>query len=140
MKNLIIAAAVIALGWAAFKYFDWSKVKVAPEPALTSGIRGEARLGPICPAVRRSEPGSGECADKLYQADFLLYKGETAIVAAEFSTDERGQFSVSLPPGEYRIRNKPSGNPYPKCGGTGIVPVEEGKFAEVIVFCDTGIR
>lgn len=106
----------------------------------TSGIMGEARLGPTCPAEPRSEPGSGECADKPFVGTLELTNVDGTRVVKEFTTNAKGEFKIALPPGEYMFRNKPSAGPFPSCGKTGAVTVNGEGFVEVIVFCDTGIR
>lgn len=126
-------------------------VAFGPEPEINfgkrgtmeegvSGIMGEVRLGPTCPAEPRAEPGSGECGDKLFSTKLFLLDVTGLNVVREFESGADGRFKISVPPGEYFIRRTPAGDELPTCGGTGLVPVELNEYADVIVFCDTGIR
>jgi hypothetical protein len=142
--NLIIGSIVIAAGILYFAFgprpaFDLDMNRGGTIEEGTSGIEGEVRLGPTCPG-QRVPPGEDNCADKLYQAEFELLDFHGTTVVREFSSDEQGKFKISVPAGEYMIRNKDQTQPFPTCGKTGTIPVESEEFTSVIVFCDTGIR
>lgn len=140
--NLIIGSVVIAAGILYFAFGprpDLNFGKGGTSEDGISGIMGEVRLGPTCPGARM-EPGEDKCADKLYQGEFELLDFYGRTVIREFSTDEQGKFKISVPAGEYMIRNKDTGQPFPACGKSGTIPVSAEGFADVIVFCDTGIR
>ncbi len=57
-------------------------------------------------------------------------------IAATFTSDAAGHFSVSVAPGTYTLRSK-SGLPALK---SPTVVVVEGQFTEVELHADTGIR
>jgi hypothetical protein len=140
--NLIIGSVVIAAGILYFAFGPRPEIdfnRGGTEEKGASGISGEVRLGPTCPG-RRIPPGDDNCADKLYQGKFELLEFDGTTVVREFSSGEDGKFKISVPEGEYMIRNKSTGEPFPTCGKTGMIPVEKEGFTEVIVFCDTGIR
>lgn len=100
-----------------------------------SGIRGFVTIGPICPVQR---VGDDSCNDKPVKTNVVI-KDKTEDVVKSFETLDDGSFSVNLSPGNYVI--------YADYGGSGVggakpeyVTVEEGKFSEVTIRIDTGIR
>ncbi len=135
---LIIGSMVIAAG---ILYFVMGPKSTGENNTGdgTSGIMGEVRLGPTCP-TRRAEPGDDECADKLYQTNLVVMDEAGTRVIKAFSSDKDGKFKISLPVGEYVIRNAEPSTILPSCGKSGSVPVELNEYTDVIVFCDTGIR
>ena len=102
-------------------------------PPTDSGIEGRVFIGPICPVMREGE----ECPDQPYQAILTVYspKGERI---AQVQTDEDGRFKIPLHPGEY-VLHPDSPNVLPFAGEQTVI-VEEGKFTQVLVNYDSGIR
>ena len=101
--------------------------------AINSGVEGQVFIGPICPVVQVGQ----ECPDQPYQAALSVtsLKGERI---AQVQADEEGRFKIPLAPGEY-ILHPESPNQLPFANDQNIV-VEEGKFTQVIVNYDSGIR
>src|SRR5260221_2592520 len=96
-----------------------------------SGISGTILAGPACPGpVRIGSP----CPDRPVAMTVEVVSGTT--VAATFTSDANGTFSVSVGPGTYVLRSK-SG--LPALRGTTVVVVE-GQFTQVELHADTGIR
>ena len=96
-----------------------------------SGIRGTILAGPACPGpVRLDSP----CPDRPVAMTVEVVSGAT--VAATFTSDANGTFSVNVGPGTYALRSK-SG--LPALRGTTVVVVE-GQFTQVELHADTGIR
>ena len=100
-----------------------------------NGIKGFVMMGPICPVQRE---GDDSCDDKPVQASIVI-KDKKEDVIKNIETLDDGSFSVNLSPGNYVI--------YTDSGGNGLggskpeyVTVEEGKFTEVTINIDTGIR
>ena len=95
-------------------------------------------LGPKCPPIF---PGlkKESCEDKPYQATVIVKTEDGFREVTLFSSDRRGEFRVGLRPGTYRLEPLPRGFPYPS-PDTQIVKVEPGKFANVKILYDTGIR
>jgi len=109
-----------------------STCSVKPK-AEDSGIEGQVFIGPICPVVRVGE----ECPDQPYQAVLTVNspKGERIV---QVQTDEAGRFRIPLAPGEY-ILHPESPNTLPFAVEQPVI-VEEGKFTQVVVNYDSGIR
>ena len=98
-----------------------------------SGIEGQVLLGPMCPVVQQGQ----ECPDQPYQAT-LTVLSPYGVQVMQFQTDEQGRFSVPLVPGEYVLHpESPNGIPY---AGDQAFVVETGKYTQLIVHYDSGIR
>ena len=103
-----------------------------PEP-VDSGIEGQVLIGPMCPVMKFGE----ECPDQPYQAVLTVNspKGERIV---QVQTDEEGRFRIPLPPGKYILHpESPNGIPF---ADKHSVIVEEGKYTQVTVNYDSGIR
>jgi hypothetical protein len=103
-----------------------------------SGIRGMVLLGPSCPVV--SDPPAEECADKPYATTLEVTTSDQVLVIKEFHSEETGEFSVQVPPGEYAIRSAAAANTLPYCSSSGTIKVNASAYTETTVLCDTGIR
>lgn len=104
--------------------------------APTSGIRGRVVLGPRCPVI---SPGMEDtCKAKPYQATLIVRQKETLRQVARVTTDRNGTFHVVLPPGTYVIEPLSGGRP--PVGHPATVSVEPGKFTDITIIYDTGIR
>ncbi|MFZ2694055.1 MAG: hypothetical protein WAX85_02075 [Minisyncoccia bacterium] len=104
----------------------------------TSGITGTVLLGPTCPVMR--DPPDPQCADRQYQTDKLVLLTSPGLkLVQKINSGKDGKFTVEIPPGEYSIQS--SGKiTFPYCGSGGVIEVIAGKFSEITVYCDTGIR
>ena len=99
----------------------------------TSGAEGQVFTGPMCPVVQEGQ----ECPDQPYQAD-LTVNNINGSQIAKVQTDEAGRFKIQLEPGEY-ILHPESPNVIPFAGEQ-IFTVEPGKFTQLTVNYDSGIR
>ena len=98
-----------------------------------SGIEGQVLLGPICPVVEQGQ----ECPDQPYQAT-LTVTSPNGLQITQFQTDEQGRFRVPLVPGEYILHpESPDGVPF---AGDQSVTVETGRYTQITVYYDSGIR
>jgi hypothetical protein len=98
-----------------------------------SGIEGQVFIGPNCPVMKIGQ----ECPDEPYQAVLTVNSlGGERIVQVQ--TDEEGRFRIPLEAGEY-ILHPESPNTLPHAEEQ-TVAVEDGKFTEVTVTYDSGIR
>lgn len=102
-------------------------------PDASQGIEGLALLGPLCPVVMEGQP----CPDRPYQAWIRVLDGDGGVVT-RIRTDEEGRFRVGLEPGGY-VLDPVSGDPFPRAGRQE-VSVTTGRFTEVTLHFDTGIR
>ena len=102
----------------------------AAVPANT-GIRGTILAGPACPGPARLD---SPCPDRPVAMTVEVVSGAT--VAATFTTDPAGRFSVGVSAGTYTLRSK-SG--LPTLRSTSVV-VLDGQFTDVELHADTEIR
>jgi hypothetical protein len=98
-----------------------------------SGIEGQVLIGPMCPVVQQGQ----ECPDQPYQAT-LIVNGLNGRKIAQVQTDAAGRFKIPLASGEY-ILHPESPNGIPSADEQNFV-VEAGKFTQIIVNYDSGIR
>ena len=105
----------------------------ATPAAAPSGIEGQALIGPTCPVQRQDSP----CPDQPYQASIQVLGANRELVL-EFQTDTQGSFRVELEPGTYTLAPLSPGV-HPRAEEQ-VVRVEEGRFTEVIIQYDSGIR
>lgn len=99
------------------------------------GIRGIASAGPVCPVVRPNDPN---CADRPVAGATVHVIDATGTEVATLETDATGSFTVTLPPGRYRIVPDPVDG---MMGTAGPVEVTVGAgLAFVQLAYDTGIR
>ena len=100
-----------------------------------TGIEGVITFSPTQPGPIRADAPSSK---PLPNATFVV-ENEKGAEVASITTDEQGQFRVSLPPGHYTVSKKG------KKGGPGRygpfdVDVVADKMTKVTWECDTGIR
>ena len=106
------------------------------KPPSTSGIEGQALIGPMCPVVQEGTP----CPDEPYQATIVIWNAERTKEIVTIETKADGRFRVPLPPGGYYIDPRPpdSGGPPTPIPQTVTVPPD--RFVPVTVEYDSGIR
>ena len=111
------------------------QVPASPEgtPAATSGIHLTATIGPTCPGPERP----GQVCTKPYEGLFIVTDKAGAEVARA-ATDQTGQATIDLPPGDYTIGHKVEGK-LPSAAAT-TVTVLPGQYVEVSIGLDSGIR
>ena len=105
------------------------------DPTAASGIAGLVLIGPTCPVVRPDDP----CPDRPFSADLVVRNAQGTAVCTT-SSGEDGRFQVGLPPGGYELdpqSGQPGGLPY---AAPQPVTVEPGRYTEVTVTFDSGIR
>ena len=100
-----------------------------------SGITGKALVGPMCPVMVEGQ----ECPDQPYQATITVDSLEGRKIA-QFQTDEQGNFTVQLAPGEYILHPEtPEGKLFPFANEQRFI-VLPGEYTRLIVLYDSGIR
>ncbi len=105
-------------------------------PPLTSGIEGQALIGPACPVVREDTP----CPDQPFQSTIVVRNAERSEKVRTFTTDEDGRFRVALAPGEYYIEPQPPNPGAPPTGMPQTVTVPPDRFVQITIEYDSGIR
>ncbi len=101
-----------------------------------SGIEGRVVIGPECPVVEETRP----CPDRPYRAELTIRRAHVGDVVAIVASDAEGLFRVELPPGWYvvdpgvpRLVTEPRAEPV-------ALEVEVGRYAQVVVRFDSGVR
>ncbi len=104
------------------------------EPGPTdSGVEGQVLIGPMCPVVQAGQ----ECPDQPYQAT-LTVNSPTGERIVQVQTGEDGTFRIPLRPGEYILHpESPNAMPFAQ---EQPFTVEEGRFTQMTVSYDSGIR
>lgn len=104
-------------------------------PTGVIGIRGIASAGPVCPVARPNDPN---CVDRPVAGATVHVIDATGTEVATLATDATGAFTVTLPPGQYRVVPDPVQG---LMGTAGPVDVTVGTgLALVQLTYDTGIR
>jgi hypothetical protein len=102
-------------------------------PGAPQGIEGLVLVGPQCPVESPEDP----CPDLPYEATIEVRdRGGDSV--ARVRSDADGAFRVGLRPGSYTLVPE-SGAPFPSAGPQD-VDVSEGRYSEVTIRFDTGIR
>lgn len=104
-------------------------------PVVDSGVEGRVWVGPTCPVVQEGV----ECPDAPLEADLEVVDDAGRIVARARS-DAEGAFRMALAPGAYTLvplspseAGMPFAAPLP-------FEVQAGRWTELDVFYDSGIR
>lgn len=100
-----------------------------------TGISGKVLLGPSCPVQK--DPPDEQCNDKPYQATIVVNDAGGLRKITEFKSNANGEFRVSLPPGQYLLESPSS---LPPTLSPQRITVTEGKYLEIILTFDSGIR
>jgi hypothetical protein len=123
----------IAMLLALFSCFAVAAMQSEAQPDTGTGLEGEIRIspahgGPARIGVSDSKP--------LPNTTFVVKKDEKII--ASFTTNDQGQFRVSLPPGKYTVSKM---NGKVKVGNYGPFEVEivAGQMKKVQWECDSGM-
>lgn len=105
-------------------------------PTAPSGIRGTVFLGPTCPGPVDPNATDEPCVTP-YSAQLAILDADGKVVT-HVTSGADGRFQVDLPPGDYTVAPQ-NGDPVPTAPSQP-VSVEPGKYTEVQVNYDSGIR
>jgi hypothetical protein len=124
------AAIAVGLGF----FFSVALAEPTPSPAAGTGLEGVIVISPAHPGPTRE--GASDPVP-LARTDFIVQKGDATL--ASFTTDEKGAFRISLPPGHYSVSRKAS---LGRIGHFGPfeTDVVEGQMTKVNWTCDSGMR
>jgi hypothetical protein len=101
-----------------------------------SGVRGVVVVDAGCPPTA-ADPA---CPTGPLAARLQFVAADDGARAGAVDTGADGTFSLALPPGTYEVRpDNLAGTPYPRADPVTVV-VEEGRFTEVTVRFDSGVR
>jgi Prealbumin-like fold domain len=129
-QSLRIIPALLVL----FSCFSSAETQPAPAPETGTGLEGVITVSPIRGGPSRAGlPDSGPLANVAF-----VVENESGTVAS-FTTDDQGQFRISLAPGRYTVSRKGGKGGIGKFGPFE-VDVVAGKMTSVQWNCDTGIR
>jgi hypothetical protein len=106
-----------------------------PASTVDSGVRGAVVSGPQCPVETIENP----CPDLPVSGIVVSVTAPDGSATTETRTDAEGRFKVAVAPGEYVVQ--------PVVDGGGVtfakpvqVIVSDGRFVQVTLHVDTGIR
>ncbi len=104
---------------------------------VTSGIEGQALLGPMCPVVQEDTP----CPDEPLQAIVVVWDAERTESIGTFVADGLGHFRLALPPGDYLLEPEPPDpdKPFPAASPLEVTVMPDS-WTTITIQYDTGIR
>jgi hypothetical protein len=107
-----------------------------PQPASRGTLSGLVVAGPTCPVESVENP----CPPRPVPNRLVLIETTGGTVVSRATTDQQGQFTVTLSPGTYQVKVPPDGNPFPVQRVAQQVTVIAGQTVQVKIELDTGIR
>jgi hypothetical protein len=108
----------------------------SPQIPANTGIEGQVLIGPTCPVVQQGK----ECPDNPYQATITVLDASGTRKVARFQTNTEGRFRFPLTPGNYILHPEtPENRPIPIAPEQNFT-VTEGRFTQISVAYDSGIR
>ncbi len=114
--------------------FSSAEAQPTPTPEPGTGLEGVITVSPIRGGPSRADiPDSGPLAN----VAFVVENEKGAVTS--FTTDDQGQFRISLAPGHYTVSREGKKGGFGKFGPFE-VDVATGKMTRVQWTCDTGIR
>ena len=117
-----------------FSCFSSAETQPTPAPETGTGLEGVITVSPIHGGPSRADvPDSGPLGNVAF-----VVENERGTVTS-FTTDDQGQFRISLAPGRYTVSRKGGKGGIGKFGPFE-VDVVAGKMTSVQWNCDTGIR
>jgi hypothetical protein len=126
MKNLLLLSVICLV-------FASCAPKI--DESLTSGIRGQVFIGPMCPVMQEGVP----CPDQPYQAKLTIL-GREGRAVVKVTTDAEGNFEIKLPPGDYVLHAENlEGGKLPFAQDMEFT-VKPNEFTEIDFYFDSGIR
>jgi hypothetical protein len=123
-------AIVVGLGF----FFSVVLAEPTASPSAGTALEGVIVISPARPGPTREGVSN---AAPLANIEFIVQKGDATV--ASFTTDAKGAFRISVPPGHYTISRKA---PVGRIGHFGPfeVDVVEGQTTKVNWTCDSGMR
>jgi hypothetical protein len=108
-----------------------------PLKVSDGGIEGKVVKGPMCPVERIDQP----CPDKPLEADIEIQGPDDQDNKLRIRSGKDGRFRIALAPGNYKLTPMaPNPGAPPRAPGPQSVTVESGKYTQVTIKYDSGIR
>ena len=108
-----------------------------PLKVSDSGIEGKVVKGPMCPVERLDQP----CPDKAVEAEIEIQGQDDQDNKLRIRSGKDGRFRIDLTPGKYTLTPiSPNPGAPPRAPGPQSVTVESGKYTQVTIKYDSGIR
>jgi hypothetical protein len=104
-----------------------------------TGITGSVKLGPTCPIEQVDQSSDMACGRQPYKTRLVITTNDQAQIIKEFASDDEGNFTIEVAPGDYAIRSAAATNLKPYCS-SGTIKVVQGSLTSATIYCDTGIR
>lgn len=101
-----------------------------------SGIEGQAIISPARPGPIRQ----GMSNSAPYKTTLVVWRGSGDQEIKRFETGADGRFRVSLPPGTYRVGSPPQSGRFLPRGTEENVTVVAGRYTQVTINFDSGMR
>jgi len=130
-NNLLLPCSLLVLFFALALF---SQANAGSDSSAKSGMEGTILISPVMPGPTREGMSDSR---PLPNTEFVVRQGDQTITS--FTTDDAGNFRVSLPPGHYQVTRK-EGNRGAGFFGPFDVDVAAGKMKSVQWKCDSGIR
>lgn len=129
---LILAAALMATAVLA----GCARARPAAAGAASSGVRGRAMVDGGCPVQRAEHP----CPDKPVAARITVTWAGTGHQVATVLTDAKGRFEMPLSPGRYVVAATNMSGGLLLSTREIEVTVNQGRYSDITVQFDSGIR
>ena len=117
----------------------YAKGSVGGKPLKVSdgGIEGKVVMGPMCPVERKDQP----CPDKPLEASIEIQGQDDQDNKRRIRSGKDGRFRIDLAPGKYKLTPMaPNPGAPPRAPAPQSVTVESGKYTQVTIKYDSGIR
>jgi Carboxypeptidase regulatory-like domain len=132
-SNVLFIVAILAIAVVTVAAVSVSSAMSAESSADTGTLSGTVTRAPIAPVERPGMPSSAPAAG----VNVIVISSEGKEVSSAV-TDSEGKYSISLPPGAYRVHITPSSLGRP--GAPVEVSITRGKGTTLDLRIDTRIR
>jgi hypothetical protein len=136
MVDMLVGLAACAPGNTGVIPQGSANATVAASPTSRGILIGKVVAGPTCPVEAAEQP----CPPRSVPNRLVLIETPGGTIVIRVTTDQQGQFRVTLAPGIYRVLVPQDGTRFPIQRTPQQVTVVAGQTIQVLVELDTGIR